>query len=113
MARGTWVYDKETGKLVPKGEYLALKAARAPRKRSGLGCPLVIGSMPPTLNMADGKVYDDKRSYHRAVARAGCEVVGYDKNFMDHIKPAAFDEKANAKSIAADVKKAIEQVNNQ
>ena len=109
--RGTWVYNAETQKLLPKGEYLALKAARAPRKRSGLAAPLVIGAMPAIKCMADGRYYDDKRSYHKAVARAGCEVVGFDKNWTDHVKAAArYDEKAHEADIVSDVKKSIEQL---
>jgi hypothetical protein len=108
MARGSWIYDAESGRLLPKGEFLALKAMRAPRQRSALSAPLVIGAMPAIKSMADGQYYDDKRSYYKSVARAGCEIVGYDKNWTDYVKQP-YDEKTHEAEIVEDVKKAIEQ----
>lgn len=110
VIRGTWIYDAETQTMMAKGDYLALKASRAPRQRSALGAPLVIGAMPAIKSMADGQYYDDKRSYYKSVARAGCEIVGYDKNWTDHVK-TTYDEKKHEADIVADVKKSIEQVN--
>lgn len=109
MARGTWVYDAETKTVMAKGDYLALKASRAPISRSAFSAPAVIGAMPALKCMADGRYYDDKRSYHKAVARAGCEVVGFDKNWTDHIG-TPYDEKKHEADIVADIKKSIEQV---
>ena len=109
MARGSWIYDAEADRLVPKGEYLHLKAERAASKVSALPRPYVIGAMPAIKCMADGRYYDDKRSYQKAVARAGCEVVGFDKNWTDYVKPT-YDEKAHEADIVADVKKSIEQM---
>ncbi len=110
MARGTWIYDAETQTVMAKADYLALKATRAPRCRSALSAPLVIGAMPALKCMADGQYYDDKRSYQKAVARAGCEVVGFDKNWTDYVKPT-YDEKAHEADIVADVKKSLQQLN--
>lgn len=109
MARGRWIYDHETGELVPSDEFHARKAMRQRSKASVLPCPAVIGVMAPVKSMIDGRTYDDKASYYRSVERAGCAIVGYDKNWTDHIKPS-YDSKAHEASIAKDVKKAIEQV---
>lgn len=108
MARGAWIYDRETQQLVPKGEYLRRKAMLERGKPSSLPRPFVIGTMEPIKSMADGQIYDDKRSYHRSVARAGCEVVGFDDNWTDHIPPA-YDEKAHEADLVQDIKRAIEE----
>jgi hypothetical protein len=107
--RGTFVYDRDLGKLVPKAEVMRRRAAASPSRLSGLPSPAVHGAMPPIQCMADGRVYDDKRSYHKAVARAGCEVVGFDKGWERHIPPA-YDEKAHTADVVADIKRAIEEV---
>ena len=109
--RGTFVYDRETGKMVPKAEMLRRRAREAPSRLSGLPRPAVHGAMPPIKCMADGLVYDDKRSYHKAVARAGCEVVGFDKGWESHIPPI-YDERAHEADIVGDIKRAMEEVSN-
>ncbi|WP_125461814.1 MULTISPECIES: hypothetical protein [Rhodomicrobium] len=111
MARGAWIYDKETGKLVPKWEFLAKKAQETRRSRSSLSTPMVIGSMDPIRSVIDGKMYDSKSAYYRHVERNGCAIVGHDKNWTDYVaKPPLADEKQHEADIVADVKKAIEQV---
>lgn len=46
-------------------------------KRSSLPCPMVIrDSLDGVLNPADGKRYDSKGAYYRAVKNAGCVIVG-------------------------------------
>ncbi len=108
-SRGVWVYDHETQQLLPKAEYQRLKASRTVHKGSAFGCPAVIGTMPAIRSMADGKIYDDKRGYQKSVARAGCEIVGFDKNWEQYVAPR-YDEKKHEADIVGDVKKAIEQV---
>ena len=108
MARGTWIYDAETQTMMPKGEYLQRKHEARERSRSALPRPAVFGSMPPIKSMADGKIYDTKGEYYKSVARAGCEIVGFDKNWTDHVGQS-YDEKKHEADIVADVKKSIEQ----
>jgi hypothetical protein len=43
-------------------------------------------TMDHTLNHADGRRYDSKRAYEKAVRAAGCEIVG-NENLSAHIKP--------------------------
>lgn len=111
MARGVWIYDKTTGTMRPKGEVLRERALAAP-ERSSFPRPLVIGTMDPIRSMADGRIYDDKSSYYKSVARAGCEIVGYDRNFQDHIDRRAGElaverDKSLEADIVSDVKQAI------
>lgn len=110
MARGSWIYDAETGKLVPKGEYLARKAQQTRHSRSKLSRPMVIGSMPAIRSPIDGQWYDSKATYDRHVERNGCAIVGYDKNWTDHVaKARRYDERKHEADVVADVKKSIEQ----
>lgn len=101
--RGRWIQHPETGELIPAHLYV-----RPAAKRSDLPTPFVIGTMPAIKSMADGRIYDDKRSYHKSVARAGCEVIGYDRDWTSHIRPA-YNEKEHEADIVADVKRAIEE----
>lgn len=111
MARGAWIYDAETQTMVPKREYLARKAERTLHSRSSLSRPMVIGSMPPIKSMIDGQYYDSKATYYRHVERNGCEIIGHDKTWTDHVDARArYDEKAHEADVVGDVKKAIEQV---
>lgn len=69
------------------------------------GCKLpyvVSDSMPMTLNHADGRRYDSKRAYERAVRAAGCEIVGNEK-----LPPR---QEFTPTGIGADIKRAIEEL---
>ena len=68
MSRGVWVI--RDGNLIPK--HLA-----PPLNRQFGSGPMVISDcMDSTLNHADGRRYDSKRAYQKAVRAAGCEIVG-------------------------------------
>ena len=107
---GSWIYDSATGRMVPKDEYLRQKYSAYAKNRSGLSFPHVISdTMPEITSMADGRNYTSKSAYYKSVSKAGCEIVGYDKNWTDHIaKP--IDEKAYEADIIHDIKKSIEEV---
>ena len=48
-------------------------------KRSALGVPYIRGDgMGETWNPVDGKHYDSRSAYERAVKDAGCQIVGTD-----------------------------------
>jgi hypothetical protein len=111
MNRGSWIYDRERDAMVPRNEYYARKEMVRAVTRSSLPSPPVIGAMAPIQSMADGQWYDDKRSYQKSLARAGCEVVGFDKDWEGHVQKRAAEIADNTSSmsdIVADVKKAIE-----
>jgi len=57
-----------------------------PAARSHLSAPMQIRDvMDHTLNHADGRHYDSKRAYERAVRAAGCEIVG-NEDLSKHVR---------------------------
>lgn len=51
-----------------------------PQARSDLPAPMIIrDGMDATMNHADGRRYDSKRAFERAVKAQGCEIVGNEK----------------------------------
>ncbi len=108
---GTWVWSKEYEMLVPKDQYLRGQHNYFNELRSELPSPAVhAGGMPTIKSMADGRMYETKRNYYKSVQRAGCEIIGHDKNWTDHVKPPQpyGGEKAHEADLVRDVKKAIE-----
>ena len=73
MSRETWVYVKGIG-MVPKAE--APVANLRPYN-------IIPDFSEPVLCHADGILYNSKRTYERAVARAGCSIVGNEST--DHL----------------------------
>ena len=103
----SWVYDADLDAIVPKRgrNYFALND-----KRADLPSPAVHpGSMPAIKSMADGRMYETKRNYYRSVARAGCEIVGFDKRPDEHVRPPGQTDRQLEADIVRDVLKA-EQV---
>jgi hypothetical protein len=75
------------------------------RNRSELPAPFIrADGMSPLINHADGRLYDSKSAYYRAVKDAGCEIIGNEK------LPERKVFEPDAKDIARDVKTAIQQV---
>jgi hypothetical protein len=73
-------YIVHDGTLRPWAEVAALRRERA---RSALPCPYVIGDhLDDVQNPADGKVYDSKSEYYKAIRAAGCEIVGNEAEAM-------------------------------
>jgi len=58
-------------------------AARRERARSSLPAPMIISDhLDGVKNPVDGKMYDSKSSYYRAVKDAGCVIVGNEAEKM-------------------------------
>jgi hypothetical protein len=75
------------------------------RQRSDLPMPAIRSDgMGTILNHADGRLYDSKSAYYRAVKDAGCEIIGNEKLPERQVK------EPDVKDIARDVKTAIQQV---
>jgi hypothetical protein len=110
MERGRFLWDEEAQKWAPRHEVLAKRAAAVRPAVSNFPCPMVIGTMPETRSMIDGRIYSDKSSYYRHVERNGCAIVGFDKNWESQVKPKRYDERQHEADVVADVKKSIEQV---
>jgi hypothetical protein len=109
VATGSYVYDPDYDMMVPKAVKLIRQRNYYDEKRSDLACPAVHpGGMPEIKSMMDGKRYETKRNYYRSVARAGCEIVGFDKRWTEHVpKPGPSDKQLEA-DMARDIKKAWE-----
>ncbi len=98
MIRGTWVYDRKTGELVPKHLYREPNPAR-----SDLPSPMIIGdSLDDVVNPVNGRRYSSKSQYYKAVRSAGCEIVGNEK-------PSA-SPRPQLDDPGQDIKDAIEQI---
>ncbi len=81
---------------------------RPPRivSRSDLPAPYIRSDgMGDTLNPADGRTYDSKSAYERAVKAAGCEIVGNDPTFRNPSTP----KYEAAPGLEQDIKTAMEQ----
>jgi len=67
MIRGTWVWDKEAQKLVPKAEFYR---NRPQQLRSDFPTPMLSrGQMDDTWNPVDGKFYNNRRDYEKAIPK--------------------------------------------
>ena len=74
-SRGLWVQDPRTGELIPKHLY-----SRGPVARSDLPAPMVISDqIDGVWNPANGRRYDSKRAYYKAVRASRCEIIGTEK----------------------------------
>jgi hypothetical protein len=95
-ARTIWVY--RNGELVDK----RLAPPLHPQFANAPG--VIRDTIEPTMNPANGKRYDSKRAYERAVRAAGCEIAGNEKpsSYMGAL-PIMPDP-------VPDIKAAIEQV---
>jgi hypothetical protein len=72
MIRGTWVF--RNGEMIAKG---SPEDIRYCPPRSDLPAPMVISDqLGDVWNPADGKKYDSKSAYYKAVRASGCEVMG-------------------------------------
>lgn len=105
---GRWVWSRDYECLVPIDRYLAGKHNYFDEVRSDLPCPAIRpDGMSAVKSMADGRVYDSRSAYYKSVRRAGCEIVGFDRDWERHVRPT-YDAKAHEAEIVADIKKAIE-----
>lgn len=101
-----YVYDADLGCVVPKSgrNYFDWND-----KRSDLPCPAIQpGSMPEIKSMVDGKRYDTKRNYYKSVERAGCAIVGFDKDWERHVRAPGLTDKELEADIVQDTKAAVE-----
>ena len=95
MARRTFVYDPESGKVIPKEE--------AVRRRAHSRGPSIIGDMAETRSMLDGKVYSSKKHYRDHVRAHGGYIVGNDFNNQPMTREAK-----DAPGLRQDIRKAME-----
>lgn len=67
------------------------------------------GGINGILNHADGKRYDSKSQYERAVRARGCRVVGNDWNKTEYRRPSS-DQMRGDFNVRPQLKQAIEKV---
>ena len=80
--RERFIQHPETGKIIPFNEY-----RRPTMPRADYPMPMIRSDgMAATMNHADGKVYDSKSAYERAVRAKGARIVGNDR--LDIGQPA-------------------------
>lgn len=106
MPRLTIRKCRDCGELHQTDEWPATCFGQFARARSDLPMPAIrADGMSAIMNHADGRLYDSKSAYYRAVKDAGCEIIGNDA--LPRERPVA---EPDHKDIASDVKTAIQQV---
>jgi hypothetical protein len=106
LTAGPLVYDADLDALVPK---YGRNWFDRHDKRSDLPSPAVHpGGMPEIKSMVDGRRYETKRNYAKSVSRAGCEIVGFDRDIERHVPKPGPTDKQHEADIVRDVKAATE-----
>ena len=68
MSRGVWVM--RDGELIPK------HLAPPLHPKHGVSAYVIGDTMDHTMNPVNGRHYDSKSAYYKAVRAAGCEIIG-------------------------------------
>ena len=95
--RGSFVYDKEKGELVPKEEYYSVSVSNA---------PFVMNDIQPYKNMVDGQMITS-RSTHREFLKAN-RLVEIGTDVKAHTTRQA--PKVDRESIKRDIHKAMQKL---
>lgn len=76
MPRQSYVFDRETGKLVDKEDFYAQKFAREPSKFSTvIPFPYIRGDLPAYQSPVTGKMIEGRAARREDLARSGCREV--------------------------------------
>lgn len=103
MPRYSFRQCKQCFQLHETGQWPEECLAQFEKKRSHLPMPAIrTDGMEATMNHADGKTYDSRSAYERAVKDAGCVIVGNDQPAERQI--------TEVPNVGQDVKTAIEQL---
>lgn len=78
----------------------------APPRRCRPGVLILSDTLDGVVNPVDGRRYDSKSAYVRAVREAGCEIVGNDPAFGTHTARGY-----EPRDVGCDVQQAIEALN--
>lgn len=92
MIRGSWIYDRKTGELVPKHLY-----RREQSNRSDVPCPMVIRDIEPYRSMVDGSIISGRRQHRDHLKAHGMVELGNDMPKGPKYDPA-LDESAIAEA---------------
>ena len=66
MIRGTWVWDREAQKLVPKAEY---QARKEPPQRGDYPTPMLGRMQVDVVSPCDGRHYETFRNYEKSIPK--------------------------------------------
>lgn len=78
--------------------------APVPPRRGRLGVMVISDTLDGVMNPADGRRYDSKSAYARAVRAAGCEIVG------NEVPIQAARGRVPEGGVGGDVRRAIEEL---
>lgn len=90
------IWSPTQNRFVPPDAYWTEVAAGRKRSDTHPVPQLIRDGMESTMNHADGRRYDSKRAYEKAVHAAGCEIVGNDSSLVKaaprRVEPAGVGE---------------------
>jgi hypothetical protein len=102
MARTSYVW--RDGELYERGT----EPRGVPAQRSDLPCPSIrADGMDAIQSMADGQMYDGRSAYYDSVKRAGCEIVGDDRDGFGRTKTV---DDLIPGNIGGDIKQVIKEL---
>lgn len=101
MTRGRWIFDRQTGQLIPAAEFYARKYEGV--QTSDLPAPMIVKDTEPYRSVIDGSLIGGRRQHREHLKAHGCVEVG---NEMKSIKGPVAPPKHE---VVADIKRAIEQ----
>lgn len=84
MPRASYVYDRETGKLIAKAEFYARQPAK---RRSHLPTPMIIGDIGEVRSMVDGQTYTSRKHWRDHLKAHGMVELGNDMPSGPDISP--------------------------
>lgn len=108
MVRGSWVYDSETHRWIPKDQYRkAVKRSReAQRMRSDLPSPQIMRDITPFVNVAvDGAEISSRSAKREMMKRHGLVEVGNEKR-----PPQASRGRKAMPAVKESIKRAIQEL---
>lgn len=77
MSRGRWMYDPESGQVLPAHEVMRKKEIERARKRSSLEKPYVIGDcMDAIRHPSTGEFFESKSEFRKVTRSLGLTEVG-------------------------------------
>lgn len=92
-------------------EYAGLGNSSSRNPFAGYGRDSLPGGVNGIVNHADGKRYDSKSQYERAVRAKGCRIVGNDWNNQDHSRREVHGDYNVRKDLANATKSVLERFN--
>jgi hypothetical protein len=104
----TFVFDRDTGKLVEASEFYTKKYQKIQRSRNhSMGFMYNSDQMEPTRHMASGRYFTSKKKFRDETRAYGCVEVG-----NDYVPKARKPAKLDRRKRREDIRKAIHDIKN-